>query len=173
MTTNHDQPPVRSSSVLSFGAAWAALVVGLAYAAVSAYWGTGGTGLLDTVGGTFQQWGRSGSAGALLLLWAVAIAKVVAAALPLLAVHTIGPTSTRRAIWRLAWADGLILGVYGLVFTGGGLAIQAGVVRAAPHADHRAQAWHAYLWDPWFLLWGLLVIVALGAQAMARGSQRQ
>ena len=28
-------------------------------------------------------------------------------------------------------------------------------------ADHRALAWHAYLWDPWFLLWGLLVTAAL------------
>ena len=29
------------------------------------------------------------------------------------------------------------------------------------NADHRALAWHAYLWDPWFLVWGLLVTAAL------------
>jgi len=28
-------------------------------------------------------------------------------------------------------------------------------------ADHRALAWHAYLWDPWFLVWGVLVTAAL------------
>jgi hypothetical protein len=28
-------------------------------------------------------------------------------------------------------------------------------------ADHRALAWRAYLWDPWFLVWGLLVTAAL------------
>ena len=50
--------------------------------------------------------------------------------------------------------------VYGLVLTAGGLLIQADVIQpSAP--DHRALAWHAYLWDPWFLVWGLLVVVAL------------
>jgi hypothetical protein len=149
-----------------------ALVVGLAYAAVSANWGAGGTWLLDTVGGTFERWGRSRGAGVLAVLWAVVVAKVVAAVLPLLALYSLGPTSTRRAVRRLAWADGLILTVYGSVLTAAGLAIQTGVVRAASHADHRALAWHAYLWDPWFLAWGLLVIVALGSKAMARGVPR-
>ncbi|HET6953221.1 MAG TPA: hypothetical protein VFI47_22770 [Acidimicrobiales bacterium] len=48
---------------------------------------------------------------------------------------------------------------YGGVLTGVGLAVQAGVIDAAPGADGQALAWHAYLWDPWFLVWGL----ALGA----------
>lgn len=44
------------------GRAWAlaALAIGLAYALVSAYWGLGGTWLLDTVGGVFERAGRSG-----------------------------------------------------------------------------------------------------------------
>jgi hypothetical protein len=141
--------------------AWAALVVGLAYAAVSAYWAVGGTWLLDAVGGSFERWGRSGGAGVVLLLSVVVVIKVVAAVLPLLVVYGVGPSSTRRAVRWLAWADGLILTVYGLVLTAAGLAIQAGIVPAASHANHRALEWHAYLWDPWFLVWGLLAIVAL------------
>jgi hypothetical protein len=39
--------------------------------------------------------------------------------------------------------------------------VQAGVVQAASNADQRALAWHAYLWDPWFLVWGLLIAAAL------------
>jgi hypothetical protein len=35
------------------------------------------------------------------------------------------------------------------------------VVAVWATADHRALAWHAYLWDPWFLIWGLLVVGAL------------
>jgi hypothetical protein len=50
---------------------------------------------------------------------------------------------------------------YGFVFTAVGLAEQAGVIHLAKTADRRALAWHAYLWDPWFLVWGLLAIVAL------------
>jgi len=49
------------------------------------------------------------------------------------------------------------LTIYGLALTGVGLLVQAGAIHAPATADHRALAWHAYLWDPWFLVWGLLV----------------
>jgi hypothetical protein len=39
-------------------AAVAAGVLGTASAAVSAYWALGGTELLDTVGGSIEEWGR-------------------------------------------------------------------------------------------------------------------
>ena len=55
----------------------------------------------------------------------------------------------------------MILTGYGLVLTAVGLLVQAGVVAASAGADHRALEWHAYLWDPWFLVWGLLVTAAL------------
>ena len=46
----------------------------------------------------------------------------------------------------------------------GATTIAVDVDQLAPalyHADRRALTWHAYLWDPWFLLWGLLVLAAL------------
>ena len=64
-------------------------------------------------------------------------------------------------MWVLAWAEAAILIVYGLVQTAAGLLVQADVIHASATADHRALAWHAYLWDPWFLVWGLLVAAAL------------
>ena len=51
--------------------------------------------------------------------------------------------------------------IYGLVLMSAGLLVQSGVIAASPDADHLALAWHAYLWDPWFLLWGLLVAAGL------------
>jgi hypothetical protein len=132
---------------------------------VSGFWALGETWLLDTVGGTFERWGRSRSPGVLALLWVTILVKLVAAVVPLLALYELVPASTRRAVRLLAWADGLILAAYGFVLTAAGLAIQAGIVAASAHADHRALAWHAYLWDPWFLVWGVLVVVALGRGA--------
>jgi hypothetical protein len=35
------------------------------------------------------------------------------------------------------------------------------VIRADTDADTKALRWHAYLWDPWFLGWGVLVALAL------------
>jgi hypothetical protein len=62
--------------------ALAALVVGLAYAGVSMYWGAGGTWLLDTVGRSLT----GGGAVAVAAVWAAAGLKVTAAVLPVLAV---------------------------------------------------------------------------------------
>jgi hypothetical protein len=61
----------------------------------------------------------------------------------------------------LAWVECAILTGYGLVLTGAGLLIQAGLVPTGADADHRALEWHAFLWDPWFLVWGLVIFAAL------------
>jgi len=53
------------------------------------------------------------------------------------------------------------LTIYGLVLTAAGLRVQSGAIAPAASADRRALAWPAYLWDPWFLLWGALVTAAL------------
>ena len=142
----------------------AALIVGLAYAGISMYWGLGGTWLLDTVGGSLAAGGRSGSAGVMAAVWGAAGLKVIAAVLPVLAAGRAaasGPVPWRRLLRVLAWAEAMILTLYGLVLTTVGLLVQTGLIRAGANADHRALAWHAYLWDPWFLLWGLLVTAAL------------
>ncbi len=146
---------------VALAAAWAAFVLGAAYAAVSAYWGLGGTGLLDTLGGALERAARSGSAGSLVLVWTTALLKLCGAVLPLAVVRGAGFTSRRRWPRNLAWIESAGLTVYGLVLTVVGLLVQAGVLTASRHADRRALAWHAFLWDPWFLGWGVLVTIAM------------
>ncbi|HEY2595515.1 MAG TPA: hypothetical protein VGK33_16610 [Chloroflexota bacterium] len=107
------------------------------YAAVSAYWGAGGTALLDTIGGTLEREGRARSAGLLAVVWLTVLLKLAA----------------------------VVLVLYGGVLTLIGLLVQADVVHASAHADHTALRWHAFLWDPWFLLWGLLLAAALTRRA--------
>jgi Protein of unknown function (DUF3995) len=160
--------------------AWAALVVGLAYAGISGYWALGGTWLLDTVGRSLASGGPGGAAAA--AAWAAAGLKVIAAVLPLLAASRAlaAPPAPRRRPLRilawakaviptLAWAEAVVLTLYGLVWTVAGLLVQSGLVHADAGADHRALAWHAYLWDPWFLLWGILVTAALVRSRPGRG----
>jgi len=146
--------------------ALAGLVVGLAYAAISVYWAVGGTWLLDTVGISLSQPGQSGRTAALLAVWGAAVVKAIAAALPVLAVLSGGASlrtadrGRRRLVRVLAWVEAAILVVYGLILTATGLLVQAGLIRASANANHLALKWHAYLWDPWFLVWGILVAVA-------------
>jgi Protein of unknown function (DUF3995) len=142
-------------------AVWAAFTVGLLYAAVSVYWGLGGMWLLDTVGGSLAKLGRRRDAGVITAVWGAAVLKLIAAALPALAVRYRGRSRRDRNLWALTWIVAGVLIVYGLVFTVAGLLVQTGVIHASSTADHRALAWHAYLWDPWFLIWGLLIAAAL------------
>lgn len=148
-------------------AAWTAFGLGLLYAGVSIYWAAGGRWLLDTVGGPLGQLGRQRDAAALMTVWAAAVIKLIAAVIPLLAIRR--PGGSRRTVVRvLAWAEAVILAGYGLVLTAGDL---AGIISPAAGADHGALAWHAYLWDPWFLVWGLLVLLAMtNAKAMKRNT---
>jgi hypothetical protein len=151
-----------SARATGLRAAEAAFAVGLLYAAISVYWGAGGTWLLDTVGSGLGK-GHGGSALVVLAVWLAVGLKVIAAVLPLLAVTADMSTGSRwpRLIRALTWIEAVILTGYGLVLTAVGLLVQAGVIGTAATADHRALEWHAYLWDPWFLVWGLLVAAAL------------
>jgi hypothetical protein len=151
------------ATVSAPAAAWAAFAVGLLYTAISVYWGLGGSWLLDTVGASLTQPGRSASALVVLAVWCAVGLKLIAAVLPLPAVDAVAPGSpARRRLTRaLTWIEAAILVLYGLILTAIGLLVQAGVIGTSASADHRALEWHAYLWDPWFLVWGLLVTAAL------------
>jgi integrase len=111
-----------------------------------------------------SQPGQAGHLAALLAVWGAAAVKAVAALLPLLAIG-VWPRTANGGLRRLArvltWIETAILTGYGLIPTASGLLIQAGVIKTAAHADRLALKWHAYLWDPWFLIWGIFVFLAL------------
>lgn len=132
-----------------------ATVLGLAHAAVSLLWVCGSTWLLDTVGGTIEEWGRDGGSGVRLALLVVVLAKVVAVALLWLAVHR-----GRRVEVALAWTAGVVLTVYGGVLALVG-AVYVSFSSLDDVADPYAVKWHAWFWDPWFLLWGICTLAAL------------
>ncbi len=94
-------------------------------------------------------------------LYAAAVLKLVAAVLPLLALSGWGGGPRARVLRALSWVAAGILVVYGFVLTAVGLLVQTGLIHTSADADRRALAWHAYLWDPWFLVWGLLIAAAL------------
>ena len=150
---------------MTLAAAAAAATLGVASAGVSAYWALGGDGLLDTVGGDIERWGRERGATVVALLWTLAALKVIVAlAAPILA----GVGRDRLPMWTtsrvprsLGRIAALALTVYGGVLAIVGLLVEAGVVNASADADSTALAWHAYFWDPWFAVWGAAFVVAL------------
>jgi Protein of unknown function (DUF3995) len=164
-------PAARIFSASGTAAAYAAFLIGLLYAAVSAYWGLGGTRLLNTIGGTLEREGRASTTSVRLLVWTAALLKLTAALVGLIAAtrqHRLTRRRRRRAR-QGAWTIALILTLYGGVLTAIGLLIQLDLVHASPTADRTALRWHAYLWDPWFLVWGLLLATAL-VRSRSRGA---
>jgi hypothetical protein len=140
-----------------------ALGVGLPYAAISLYWALGGTWLLDTVSGSLAEQVRLGNVGpgVALAVFGAAILKLVGAVLPILSVQLSAAGAWHASLRALLWLEATVLIAYGLVLTVVGLLVQSGLIAAAPDADKRALAWHAFLWDPWFLVWGALVAAYL------------
>jgi hypothetical protein len=125
---------------------------------------------LDTVGGAFQRAGRTGSVGLVAVVWLTVLLKLLAAILGLVIVLGRPPLAAaqRRLVRRMAWAAAVILIVYGGVLSITGWLVQLGIVSPAANADHRALRWHAFLWDPWFLAWGLLLAIGLARSADRR-----
>ena len=148
------------------GAVVAAVIaasLGTASAAMSAYWALGGTALIDTIGGEIERWGRERSAGVIVTLWLITVVKLVVAVAPLVLVGVGRPTAwTRvRPMRALGWIVAVGLTTYGGVLTVVGLLVEADVIDAADDADEHAIAWHAFFWDPWFVLWGGAFTVAM------------
>jgi Protein of unknown function (DUF3995) len=151
---------------LGLSAATAALVVGLAYVAISAYWALGGTWLLATVSSSLAS--AHQGATVVMAVYAAVVLKAAGALLPFYVRRPAPPSKWHRRLRLLTWTEGAVLTLYGFVFTSVGLLVQAGVIHQGRTADRRASVWHAYLWDPWFLVWGLLVVVALAVTRARR-----
>jgi hypothetical protein len=168
--SGHDEPdtcpvvadPVgglKSSKKALRVAAYLSAVLALLYAAVSAYWAAGGKGLLSTLGGQLEDLARRGGAASFVLGVTVALIKFAGAALSLALVQPWGRRLPQRLLTAVAIAGGVVLTVYGgLLVVVGALAL--GGVFGPPPADTTALRWHVSVWDLWFLLWGLLLLVA-------------
>jgi len=174
--TNHPsapaEPPEPRVPAVTAGCGLAAFVLGLLYALASVYWAAGGTVGLATVGGELERLLRSRATGMVAVVWLTAALKLAGALLGLaLARDRRGPLP-RWAVPALSWTAAAVLTLYGGVLVAGQVLVQLGAVAPAPDMDWRAFHWHLYLWDPWFLAWGLLLGAAVGARARARRRNR-
>ncbi len=136
-------------------AAYAACAWALIFAAVSFYWAAGGTVGADTVGGVITR-----LPGIVALLWVTAALKVLGGLLALALVRPWGRVLPRWLLLTLSWAGGVGLIAYGAIpLVVNGLMV-AGVLHVPGPVDWTVMRWHVFLWDPWWLLGGLLFVAA-------------
>ena len=144
----------------------AAAAVGLVHAGFTIYWAVGGRWLLRTVGSWAVELvdDRPGVAGA--VLGVVAVLKISGSLVPVLV--EAGRVGGRRRWRALEWAGAVVLLGYGLLNVVVAWAVLGGLVTSADGYDRSAELGHAALWDPLFLLWGLLLAAGLATTRTRR-----
>jgi Protein of unknown function (DUF3995) len=118
--------------------------------------GCRGTAWQSTVGGTAQTMARSGGAAADAVIAVTVLLKTAGGLLALAMVMPWGQRLPRRTLCMAGLAGSALLILYGAVEVAGEALAETGAIRpSAP--DWTALGWHLRLWDPWFVLWGLLL----------------
>lgn len=141
-------------------AGYATCACAFLFAATSFYWGAGGSLGLDTVGQEAVELSASGDVGMFLALWFVGLLKVAGGLLGLALVQSWGPRLFRPWMLLVAgWGGATLLVLYGGVQIGVQLLVVTGVIEAPADMDWRGFYGHLYLWDPWFVIWGVLLAI--------------
>lgn len=158
-------PERASSPARPWSTDWAAYAAGawaLVFAAMSVYWAAGGTVGANTLSGAIKR-----LPGIVALLWGVAAVKALGG---LFALALVRPWGRVIPCWLLrtgAWVAGVGLTLYGgLPLVVNGLML-AGALNVPGPVDWTAIRWHVVLWDPWFVVGGVLFVAA------ARSYQRR
>jgi hypothetical protein len=138
-------------------AGYAAFVLGLLQALLSAYWAVGGPVGLDQVGGKIAELARERSPGVIAGMWLVVLAKVIGAVLGLAVVRRWGRRVPRRLLLTACWGATTVLVGYGGLTVAGELLSWAGVIHPAAPIVWEPFMWHMLVWDPAFLVWGLFL----------------
>lgn len=143
-----------------------AAAAGVAHAVPSLYWALGGTALVSTLGQWASDWQRESPVEVAFLLSLIFFVKLAGAGLPLANERRLLPFPR---VWRgFFWCAAALLVTYGAVNVVAALAALGGLIGTAETMDTAALVGHAFLWDPLFLLWGLLLAAALAASRPQR-----
>lgn len=136
--------------------ALAACAWALIFAAASFYWAAGGTFLADTIGGELERRGRAREPAFVATLWVTGVLKVVGG---LLALALLRPWRGRRALAWVLGVGGALTALYGVA-----LMVQHGLMAAGVLSRGDLEPgevrWHLLLWDPFWLLGGVLFLQA-------------
>src|SRR5258708_10717469 len=139
---------------------------------MSVYCAVGGHALVSTIGVYVEQWARRGGALPVPVALAATLAKVAGGLLALALVRPWGRVVPRGWLLIGSAEASVLLVVYGGLNVLLGALVLSGVIHPTGSVDRTALRWHVGGWDPWFLVWGILL--ALGTIGLrSRGVRRR
>ena len=142
-------------------AGYAAAVWAFAFAVPSFYWGFGGHFLAETVSGQLATESWTDHRGLQAVVLVTGVLKVVGGLFALSLIRLSWPRAMPRLIVRGGYAVSALLVVYGAVNVIGETLTETGAVKPSGTVDWHALRWHLFLWDPYFLVWGVLLGLAI------------
>jgi hypothetical protein len=132
---------------------------GIAFAAARFYWAAGGT-LRRQFGSDLRNLSLERDPALVAVLWLTGASKVVGGLLGLALAGVWARCCPRLGLLVLGWGGGALLAVYGgvpLIMN----ALQfGGLLRVGGSVDWTTLRWHLLVWDPSWLLGGLLFLLA-------------
>ena len=140
--------------------AYAAAAVAFLFALVSLYWAAGGMSGMGTLGGDIERLGRARDPELVAATWAATALKVVGALLALALVRPWGRRLPGPLLLVTAWAGAVVLTLYGALQTATVALTYVDVFDDTQEMSEGVLRWRMLLWEPWFLLWGLLLGLA-------------
>src|SRR5215470_12758381 len=140
------------------GGAYAACGWAFLFAALSFYWALGGTAGAETFSPAIVQLTRARVPWFIAVLWIAALLKVFSGFVALALIRPWGSRVPRWILLLLVWGAGTLL------FVHGGLFFAVGVLALSGAISYRTPAtvlhWYTFLWGPWWLLGGILFLIA-------------
>ncbi len=134
-------------------AAWA-----FVFAAASFYWALGGTLGVETIAPAITSLVDDPMFVA-IGLWGAGVAKAIGGVLALALILARLPVGVRRALGWLALIGGALVAPYGGASLVQHALMVLGVIGTPAALGSTAARWHLFLWDPWWLIGGLLFVV--------------
>lgn len=149
---------------LAYGAAlWAFL-----FAALSFYWGLGGRAGAVTLGPALM----AAAADPWFVatgLWGVGVVKALGGLVALGLVQPWGRRLPRCLLRAAAWVGGRLALLYGAASLVQHALMLTGVIAAPAGLGRIAARWHLLLWDPWWILGGVLFVATAWITGQSSG----
>jgi hypothetical protein len=128
----------------------------LAFAAISFYWGLGGTLGLDTLGGSLESLAQAHDRRLLIAVWVTGSLKILGSLLALALAGAWTAILPPRLVTVLGWVAAASLTLYGAILVVPEALVMIGAIKPAQPVDWKPLLWHLYVWDMSFLVWGIL-----------------